>query len=119
MATRPVIVRHLVKDAPRELRRQILTAANDDDRTAVELAWERKDGRRIAVQLEEYHAEYVSPSIGRRLSRLRDMVQPILASAAAIALFLFTVVRTFPKSPFARLAHSAFNRLPAGLNDDE
>lgn len=119
VATRPVIVRHLVEDAPRERRREILKAANNDGRTAVELARERKDGRRIAVQLEEYHAEYVSPSIGRRLSRVRDAVQPILASAAAIALFLFTVVRTFPKSPFARLAHSAFNRLPAGLPDDE
>lgn len=119
VATRPVIVRQIVEGAPREFRRQMLTAANDDDRTPVELAWERKDGRRLAVQLEEYHAEYVSPSIGRRLSRLRDAVEPILASAAAIAVFLFTVVRTFPSSPFARLAHRAFNRLPTGFDDEE
>ena len=112
VATRPVIVRSLVEGAPREVRRQILTATNNDGRTPSELAWERKDGRQLAVQLEEYHGEYVSPSIGRRLARFRDAVEPILASFAAFAVFLFTVVRTFPSSPVARLTHSAFNRLP-------
>jgi hypothetical protein len=119
VVTRPVIVRRLVEGAPREARRQVLTATNNDGKTAAELAWERKDGRRLAVQLDEYHVEYVSPSIGRRLSRLRDAVQPILASVAAIAVFLFTIVRTFPHSPFLRLAHGAFNKLSVGPDEDE
>ncbi len=119
VATRPVIVRHLVEGVPREVRRQLLTATNHDGRTAAELAWERKDGRRLAVQLDEYHAEYVSPSVGRRLGRLRDAFEPILASLAAFAAFLFTVIRTFPKSPLARLVHNTFNKLPVGVDDDD
>ena len=106
---RPVVVRRLVEGAPREARRRMLIAADPAGNTALDIARGRKDGGRIATQLEEYDAEYVNPSVWRRVSRLREPAEALLASVAGIVLFLFTFIRTFPKSRIARLVHGIFN----------
>ena len=109
-AMRPVVVRSLVDGAPREARRRMLTATDPAGNTALDIARDRKDGGRIAAQLEEYDAEYVNPSLWRRVSRLREPVEALLASAAGIVLFMFTFIRTFPQSRIARLVHGIFNK---------
>ena len=109
-AMRPVVVRSLVDGAPREARRRMLIATDPAGNTALDIARDRKDGGRIAAQLEEYDAEYVNPSLWRRVSRLREPVEALLASAAGIVLFLFTFIRTFPQSRIARLVHGIFNK---------
>ena len=102
VVTRPVTVRRLVEGAPRQLRRQMLTATNNDGRTAAELASERKDGRRLAVQLDEYHRRVrqsvdrpsavstsrrrrINPGLGRRHRRLSVHDCPYVPPFALLA----------------------------------
>ncbi len=108
-ATRPVIVRELVEFANGSTRKEILTATNNDGKTPVELASERKRGFRVAGQLEEYDGRYVNPSLGSRVRVIADYGQRFATPAI---MMLFAFIRTFPNTGFSRRVYAAINPSP-------